>query len=303
MSGVSARALKKSFGSQAVLKGIDLDVAPGEVVGLIGPNGAGKTTLMSCLLAFLHLDDGEITIDGLPNDDLRIRRRTGFVPERMNFDRGATGYSFLRYIAGLARVDDRDAKVRAMLERLGIAGAADKRLSQYSRGMLQRMCQALIHEPDFLFLDEPTSGLDPNGVLLEQRADQQRVGEHVEQDRADDVEADELDPQRAAEELVFFASFTRAYFNIAIYMVLMIGIGVSQGMISMLRAKSGALGAWLGTHDIIDRVLASIDRNLFPEAPPRFDGHWLLMVVSNAAIAVVVACFIFRRREVPYGAD
>jgi ABC-2 type transport system ATP-binding protein len=165
---IRAKALKKSFGRHAVLKGIDLDVMPGEVVGLIGPNGAGKTTLMSCLLAFLHHDDGEITIDGLPNDDLRVRQRTGFVPERMNFDRRATGYSFLNYMAGLARVEDREPKVRAMLARLGIAGAADRRLSQYSRGMLQRigMCQALIHEPDFLFLDEPTSGLDPNGVLL-----------------------------------------------------------------------------------------------------------------------------------------
>lgn len=170
MTGVRARALKKSFGSHQVLKGIDLDVAPGEVVGLIGPNGAGKTTLMSCLLAFLRTDEGEITIDGRANDDLRIRRRTGFVPERMNFDRRATGYTFLRYMARLAGVAraETDTRVNAMLERLGIAGAAQKRLSQYSRGMLQRigMCQALIHEPDFIFLDEPTSGLDPNGVLL-----------------------------------------------------------------------------------------------------------------------------------------
>ena len=170
MTGVRARALKKSFGFHQVLKGIDLDVAPGEVVGLIGPNGAGKTTLMSCLLAFLHADEGEITIDGRANDDLRIRRRTGFVPERMNFDRRATGYSFLRYMTRLAGVAhaETDTRVNAMLERLGIAGAAQKRLSQYSRGMLQRigMCQALIHEPDFIFLDEPTSGLDPNGVLL-----------------------------------------------------------------------------------------------------------------------------------------
>ncbi len=165
---IRAKALRKSFGRHEVLKGIDLDVMPGEVVGLIGPNGAGKTTLMSCLLAFLHHDGGEITIDGLPNDDLRVRQRTGFVPERMNFDRRATGYSFLKYMAGLARVENREPKVRAMLERLGISGAAERRLSQYSRGMLQRigMCQALIHEPDFLFLDEPTSGLDPNGVLL-----------------------------------------------------------------------------------------------------------------------------------------
>jgi ABC-2 type transport system ATP-binding protein len=171
---VRVRELRKSFRSlrrsHDVLLGIDLDVAPGEVVGLIGPNGAGKTTLMSCLLGFLHPDSGTVSIDDKPNDDLDVRRRTGFVPERMNFDRGATGWNFLRYMARLAGVprESVDARCTAMLERLGLAGAADKRLSQYSRGMLQRvgMCQALIHEPSYIFLDEPTSGLDPNGVLL-----------------------------------------------------------------------------------------------------------------------------------------
>ena len=165
---VRVRALRKSFRNHEVLKGIDLDIAPGEVVGLIGPNGAGKTTLMSCLLGFLRPNAGEVSIDGKANDDLAVRRRTGFVPERMNFDRGATGWNFLRYMARLAEVQDADVKSRQMLERLGLSGAADKRLSQYSRGMLQRigMCQALIHEPAYLFLDEPTSGLDPNGVLL-----------------------------------------------------------------------------------------------------------------------------------------
>jgi ABC-2 type transport system ATP-binding protein len=71
-------------------------------------------------------------------------------------------------MARLAEVQDADAKSKAMLERLGLTNAAGKKLSQYSRGMLQRigMCQALIHEPSYLFLDEPTSGLDPNGVLL-----------------------------------------------------------------------------------------------------------------------------------------
>ena len=165
---VRVRALRKAFRAHEVLKGIELDVVPGEVVGLIGPNGAGKTTLMSCLLGFLKPNAGEISFDGKANDDLDVRRRTGFVPERMNFDRGATGWNFLRYMARLAEVPDADAKSRAMLERLGLSGAADKRLSQYSRGMLQRigMCQALIHEPAYLYLDEPTSGLDPNGVLL-----------------------------------------------------------------------------------------------------------------------------------------
>jgi len=171
---VRVRGLRKSFRTlrreHEVLKGVDVDVGPGEVVGLIGPNGAGKTTLMSCMLGFLHPDDGEVSIEGRANDDLDVRRKTGFVPERMNFSRGLTGRAFLRYMALLAGVSraEVDARVAAMLERLDIAAAGEKRLSQYSRGMLQRigMCQALIHEPSYVFLDEPTSGLDPNGVLL-----------------------------------------------------------------------------------------------------------------------------------------
>ena len=174
MNGIRVEALTKAyhpFGAvRPVLKGIDLTIAPGEVVGLIGPNGAGKTTLMSCIVGFLNADEGSITIDGRSNDDLDVRRRTGFVPERMNFDRRASGGAFLRYMARLAgvpreRVRDR---VDELLARLGLADAEGKRLSQYSRGMLQRigMAQALILDPDFLFLDEPTSGLDPNGVFL-----------------------------------------------------------------------------------------------------------------------------------------
>jgi ABC-2 type transport system ATP-binding protein len=171
---IEVRGLRKSFRvrgrEQEILRGVDLEVAPGEVVGLIGPNGAGKTTLMSCLLGFLHPRAGSISIDGRANDDLDVRRRTGFVPERMNFSRAETGRAFLRYMALLAEVPraELDARTDAMLDRLGIRDAAFKRLSQYSRGMLQRigMCQALIHEPAYIFLDEPTSGLDPNGVIL-----------------------------------------------------------------------------------------------------------------------------------------
>jgi len=103
--------------------------------------------------------------------------------------------------------------------------------------------------------------------------------------------------------LAFFASFTRAYFNIAIYMVLNIGVGVGQGMLSMFRSRSGSFGTWLNTHDFVDRAFGAVERNLFPDAPLRLDGQWLLMMLSNAAIALVLACFIFRRREVPYGAD
>jgi ABC-type multidrug transport system ATPase subunit len=174
MNGIRVEALTKAYRPlgkvRPVLKGVDLTIAPGEVVGLIGPNGAGKTTLMSCIVGFLNADTGSITIDGRSNDDLDVRRRTGFVPERMNFDRRASGGAFLRYMARLAGVprDRVGARVNELLARLGLSDATDKRLSQYSRGMLQRigMAQALMLDPDFLFLDEPTSGLDPNGVFL-----------------------------------------------------------------------------------------------------------------------------------------
>lgn len=174
MSGVRVRGVKKEFRSfgrrQQVLRGVDLDIHPGEVVGLIGPNGAGKTTLMSCLLGYLHSDEGTITIDDLPLDHLDVRRRTGFVPERLNFDRGLRVAPFLRYMGLLAGVRRSEIarRVDELLDRFEISAARSKRLSQLSRGMLQRvvMCQALINWPAFVFLDEPASGLDPTGVLL-----------------------------------------------------------------------------------------------------------------------------------------
>jgi ABC-2 type transport system ATP-binding protein len=153
------------------LDALSFTVRRGETLGLIGPNGAGKTTLLSCLLGFLRPDAGSIAIGGLPPDDLSVRARTGYMPERLGFDRDLTGTAFLeqhwRLAGGGAREGRREAAASAA--RVGLEPAAlGRRLSGYSRGMLQRigLAQAMLRDPELLFLDEPASGTDPLGVAV-----------------------------------------------------------------------------------------------------------------------------------------
>ena len=103
--------------------------------------------------------------------------------------------------------------------------------------------------------------------------------------------------------LALFGSVTRAYFNAAIYVVLHIGLSVGGGVLAMARAMPTAAGAFLTAHPIVEQSVDAVERNLFPEVPPQLDRDWLLMVLSNAAVALLLACLAFRRREVPYGAD
>ena len=107
--------------------------------------------------------------------------------------------------------------------------------------------------------------------------------------------------------MALFGSFLRAYFNVALYWVIQILLGLIESLFKLASmAKDGFL-AWLNdtitSHPIIPDSLAWLQRNLYPDAPQKLDRDWLLMVWSNVAIAIVLACFIFRRREVPYGAD
>jgi ABC-type transport system involved in multi-copper enzyme maturation permease subunit len=103
--------------------------------------------------------------------------------------------------------------------------------------------------------------------------------------------------------LALLGSLTRAYFNIAIYVVALIGLSMSQVVLGFVRSSGNAVGRFLAEHTAIERSLELIDRNLFPDLPPRLEAGWMLMVLSNAAIALLLACMAFRRREVPYGAD
>ncbi len=176
---IRVSGVRKTYGGfgrrrKRALDGVSLEIRRGEVFGLIGPNGAGKTTLMGCLLALLRPEAGQIEVAGRAPDDLWIRERTGYLPERLGFDRGLTGRQFLDLHARLAGVPaaQAPAAIEEGRRRSDLAEEAlGRRLSTYSRGMLQRvaLAQALLRDPEFLFLDEPTSGMDPTGVALLRR--------------------------------------------------------------------------------------------------------------------------------------
>jgi len=172
---ISVENVSKTYGRfgrrTRALDGVSLEVRRGETLGLIGPNGAGKTTLLSCLLGFLRPDAGRLSVAGREVDDLWVRARTGYMPERLGFDRDLSGSNFLAFHWRLSGGDPGRtvAEVRAAAERVGLDGAVlSKKLRTYSRGMLQRIgvAQATLGSPEFLFLDEPASGTDPNGVAI-----------------------------------------------------------------------------------------------------------------------------------------
>jgi ABC-2 type transport system ATP-binding protein len=150
-----------------VLHGISFSVRQGEIFGFIGPNGAGKTTTLKVLMGLIRPSAGRAEILGHDVRETAFRRHVGFLPENPWFYDFLTGREFLRFyarVSGVAR-GSREARIRELLAKVGLADAADQRLRTYSKGMLQRVgiAQALVHDPDVVFLDEPMSGLDPIG--------------------------------------------------------------------------------------------------------------------------------------------
>jgi len=153
--------------SLRALDGLSLRVEAGEVFGFLGPNGAGKTTTFKILMRMLRPTAGKALILGRPPDDLRMRARIGYLPERPYFYQHLTAREFLLYCGALCDQPRDRAARRAtdLLGQVGLSDSADRRLRKFSKGMLQRvgLAQALINDPEVLFLDEPMSDLDPLG--------------------------------------------------------------------------------------------------------------------------------------------
>lgn len=169
---VEVHELTRAFGRgsrrRLALDGVSLTAGAGEVLGLVGPNGAGKTTLLSCVLGLIFPTAGTVRVFGGDPCALSVRRRLGYLPERLVFPRRATARRFLQLqhaLAGRPR-SRRATEVEAALIGAGLGQAAGKPLRTFSRGMLQRlgMAMATLGEPSLLVLDEPTSGMDPVGV-------------------------------------------------------------------------------------------------------------------------------------------
>ncbi len=162
--------ISKKFGKTEVLKGLSLLVREGEIFGFVGPNGAGKSTTMKIVMDFIKPTAGEVYIFGRKHSDPSVRKRVGFLPEHPYFYANVTGWEFLKFLqltSGVAPEEFR-RRVDYYGERLQINWALDKKLSEYSKGMLQRfgLLQVVVGEPDLLILDEPMSGLDPIGRRL-----------------------------------------------------------------------------------------------------------------------------------------
>ena len=164
---IDVRAVSKRFGALQALDAVDLSVGRGRMVGLIGHNGAGKSTLFKLMLGLHQPTSGEVRINGVPTSAAafrEVRRRIGYLPEHFVSYDNLSGLEVLQLFADLKKVPRKACA--EVLERVGLAAAAPRRLREYSKGMRQRLgfAQLLLGDPELVFLDEPTNGLDPEGI-------------------------------------------------------------------------------------------------------------------------------------------
>jgi ABC-2 type transport system ATP-binding protein len=162
---LQATDLHKSYGSIQALKGVSLEVGDGELVGLLGPNGAGKSTLVKIACGLVRPTSGAARIGGAPAGSEEAHRSLGYLAELFRFPDWLTADELLGMHQRLAGSDGGARERDRLLEAVGLAEAATRRVGAMSKGMQQRLgiAQAMVGSPRVLLLDEPTSALDPAG--------------------------------------------------------------------------------------------------------------------------------------------
>lgn len=167
---IELKGLTKQYGDITAVNNLSLDVKRGEIFGLLGPNGAGKTTTTLMLLGLTEPSAGLATIAGVDctRNPLQVKRFVGYLPDNMGFYADMTGRENLRMTGRMNGMNGvaLEKRIDTLLKRIGMADAADRRTSTYSKGMKQRLgiADILIKDPDVLIMDEPTNGIDPEGM-------------------------------------------------------------------------------------------------------------------------------------------
>ena len=168
MNIIQIKDISKSYGVDFSLRGINLNIEKGKIFSLLGPNGAGKTTLVKLMLNLMHSDSGTIEINGLNVNDKNSRMGIAFIPEKFSFFPFYTARGVLEFFGKMKGIEGSEltAQVNSALEELQITELAGRKLSQMSKGQMQRvgLASILIGNNDLIVLDEPFSGLDPIGI-------------------------------------------------------------------------------------------------------------------------------------------
>lgn len=169
---VEIKDLYMNYGSKEVLKGINLEVHKGEIIGYIGTNGAGKSTTIKIILGIIEGYRGEVKVFGqdIKKNPIEYKSRIGYVPEVADIYENLTAREYLTFIGSLYGMsyDRANEKAERLMVVFGIKDVCDARINSFSKGMKQKVMiiASMLHNPDILFLDEPLSGLDANSVMV-----------------------------------------------------------------------------------------------------------------------------------------
>jgi len=169
---IEVESLTKRYGRATAVDGVSFRVEKGEILGFLGPNGAGKTTTVNMLTGMMQPGSGIAEVAGFDvvREPLEVKKRIGYIPESGAMYETLTPGEYLDFVSSLYHLDTASSRRRAddFLELFGIADARDKRMSELSKGMKQKVLitSALLHNPEVLFLDEPLNGLDANAAAV-----------------------------------------------------------------------------------------------------------------------------------------
>lgn len=169
---IATESLSKSYEDKQALVNLTMHVDPGEILGFLGPNGAGKSTTVKILTGMIKPTSGKASVAGFDvvEHPVEVKKRIGYVPETAALYDALTATEYLDLVGSLHHLDPATSKARRveLLELFGLGDAQHKRLSEFSKGMRQKVliASALLHRPEVLFLDEPFDGLDANAAAV-----------------------------------------------------------------------------------------------------------------------------------------